>query len=347
MEYLILGGGSAGCVLAARLSEDADVKVTLVEAGRDLTLESMPAHVRSRYPGKAYADPDNIWPDLKAYMGAPLGNTDNREPRRYEQGRLLGGGSAVNAMVANRGAPGDYDEWGALGAEGWSFASALPYFKKLERDVDFDGPYHGKDGPIPIRRISPERMSPFVKAVSKSFEALGHTPRPDQNGEWLDGIYVGAIALSDRGERVPASVAYLTPEVRRRPNLRIITDHLAERLLLRRPARRGRRDRPGGGGRGRDAAGRRSDRFIGRHPYAGAADAQRHRARRAAAGQGVAVAHDVRGVGANLMEHPSTAVSTYLPPQSRLEDPDEHHDHAILRFSSSSVMRLRATCMPR
>src|ERR1700758_1499917 len=100
IDYLILGGGSAGCVLASRLSEDANVNVTLVEAGPNLTLETMPAHVRARYPGRAYIDPNNIWSSLTAYMGAPLGNTDNRQPRHYEQGRLLGGGSAVNAMVA-------------------------------------------------------------------------------------------------------------------------------------------------------------------------------------------------------------------------------------------------------
>src|SRR5689334_22282073 len=174
-DFLILGGGSAGCVLAARLSEDANVNVVLVEAGRDLTAETMPDHVRSRYPGRAYLDPANIWPDLTARMGPPPGNApDTRAPRRYEQGRLLGGGSAVNAMVANRGAPGDYDEWDELGAQGWSWANCLPYFRKLERDVDFGGPYHGKDGPIPIRRIKPERMSPFVKAVSDTLAARGY-----------------------------------------------------------------------------------------------------------------------------------------------------------------------------
>ena len=134
MHFLIIGGGSAGCVLAARLSEVESNRVTLVEAGRDLTEASMAPHVRTRYPGRAYIDDNNIWPDLKAYLGAAGGAS--RAPRRYEQGRLLGGGSSVNAMVANRGAPDDYDEWGRLGAAGWSWDAALPYFRKLERDVD-------------------------------------------------------------------------------------------------------------------------------------------------------------------------------------------------------------------
>ncbi|MBI4048981.1 MAG: GMC family oxidoreductase N-terminal domain-containing protein, partial [Devosia nanyangense] len=85
-DYLILGGGSAGCVLAARLTEDPAVNVVLVEAGPNLTLDTMAPHVRSRYPGQAYLDPGNIWPNLTAYLGAPLGNTDGRAPRRYEQG---------------------------------------------------------------------------------------------------------------------------------------------------------------------------------------------------------------------------------------------------------------------
>ena len=117
-DYLILGGGSAGCVLAARLTETGANSVTLVEAGRDLSAATMPPSIASRYPGRAYLDPDNIWPTLTAKMGAPRGNTDDRTARRYEQGRVLGGGSAVNAMVANRGGPSDYDEWGDDGRAG-------------------------------------------------------------------------------------------------------------------------------------------------------------------------------------------------------------------------------------
>jgi 5-(hydroxymethyl)furfural/furfural oxidase len=334
-DFLILGGGSAGCVLAARLSEDANVNVVLVEAGRDLTAETMPDHVRSRYPGRAYLDPANIWPDLTARMGPPPGNApDTRAPRRYEQGRLLGGGSAVNAMVANRGAPGDYDEWDELGAQGWSWANCLPYFRKLERDVDFGGPYHGKDGPIPIRRIKPERMSPFVKAVSDTLAARGYEKKPDQNGEWTDGIYVGAVAVSDKGERVPASIAYLTPEVRRRPNLRVLTDRLAERIVF-----EGRRAVgavvAAADGSGRETLNARQvvvssgalhgPALLMRSGIGPAAELSRH---------GIAVIADRPGVGENLMEHPSTAVSAYLPRHSRLTDLGEHHDHAILRFSS-------------
>jgi len=333
-DFLILGGGSAGCVLAARLTEDPANRVTLVEAGPSITLETMAPHVRSRYPGQAYLDPGNIWSSLTAYMGAPLGNTDNRQPRRYEQGRLLGGGSAVNAMVANRGAPGDYDEWGDLGAEGWSWDAALPYFKKLERDVDFDGEYHGKTGPIPIRRIKPDRMSPYVKALMDTFEAQGFAKKPDQNGKWTDGVYVGAVAVSDQGERVPTSVAYLTPEVRKRQNLNILTAHHALRLTSAGNRITGAIVKPLDGGPEKtltadevivSSGALHTPALLMRSGIGPGAELQKH---------GIAVLAARAGVGQNLMEHPSTAVSTYLPPHARLADLTEHHDHAILRYSS-------------
>lgn len=127
--------------------------------------------------GRAYLDPGNIWPNLTARFGA--GSIHGRpDERRYEQGRLLGGGSAINAMVANRGAPSDYDEWVELGAPGWSYDELLPFFRKLECDVDFSDKYHGKDGPIPIRRIPDAGLSPFVKAVRSSFRTLGTSNMP-------------------------------------------------------------------------------------------------------------------------------------------------------------------------
>lgn len=332
MEFLIIGGGSAGCVLAARLSEVASHKVTLVEAGRDVTQASMAPNVRSRYPGRAYIDDNNIWPDLKAYLGASGGAS--RGQRRYEQGRLLGGGSAVNAMVANRGAPDDYDEWGRLGADGWSWDAALPYFRKLERDADFDGPYHRKDGPIPIRRISDAKMSPLAKGVIASLKAQGFPLLPDQNGEWKDGVYVGAIAVSDTGERVPTSVAYLSDEVRRRPNLKIITDHLAERVVFEGHKAIGAVISPYAGGPSQTLG---ADRVI---VSAGALHSPALLMRSGVGPAatlsklGIPVVLDKASVGTNLMEHPSTAVSTYLPPAMRMTDLDEHHDHAILRFTS-------------
>ena len=123
--------------------------------------------------------------------------TAPRFSRGYEQARLLGGGSAINALMANRGAPEDYAEWQALGAEGWGWDDCLPYFLKIETDRDFNGPLHGQDGPLTIRRVSDDKISPFVERVMKTLDRRGHPIRPDQNGPWEDGIFRGAIAVSD------------------------------------------------------------------------------------------------------------------------------------------------------
>jgi 5-(hydroxymethyl)furfural/furfural oxidase len=346
-DYLILGGGSAGCVLASRLSEEPSDKVVLVEAGRNLTRETMPDNIRSRYPGRAFLDPANIWGSLTAYMGAPLGNTDNRTPRRYEQARVLGGGSAINAMVANRGAPGDYDEWGASGAEGWSWNVALPYFRKLERDCDFDDPhYHGRDGPIPIRRIRPERMSPFVKALCDTLVARGYPAKADQNGEWADGIYVGAVATSDTGDRVPASIAYLTSEVRRRPNLEVRTDFVAERLLFEGTRCTGAIVIPANGSSGPPltlAAGEtivscgaiHTPALFLRSGVGPGDDLQR---------LGIPVVAALAGVGRNLMEHPSTAVSASCRAPCALPISASTTTTPSCAFPPRSPMRRRATC---
>ncbi len=335
IDYLILGGGSAGCVLASRLSEDPTKQVVLVEAGRNISATTMPANIAARYPGGAYSDVNNIWPKLTAYIGAPRGSNAPRTPRRYEQGRVLGGGSAVNALVANRGGPSDYDEWGEMGAEGWSFDAALPYFRKLEHDYDIDNEWHGQTGPLPIRRITDAKRSPFVTGVMRALNNQGYPTLPDQNGKWQDGVYVGAIAKDENGRRVPTSVVYLSDAVRGRPNLRIITDHLAQTVTF----------------DGRKATGAVICRADGGGPTetltanevivsTGAihTPALLMRSGIGPADQlgkfNIPVVAQLAGVGRNLMEHPSTAVSTYLPPQSRLLDLDEHHDHAILRFSS-------------
>ncbi|WP_448785060.1 GMC family oxidoreductase [Brucella intermedia] len=333
IDYLILGGGSAGCALAARLSEDADFNIVLIEAGRDLRKATMPDNIRSRYPGLAYLDPNNIWTALKAVYGCARNGTPNASARTYEQARVLGGGSAINAMVANRGSPEDYDEWGALGAEGWSGEIALKYFKKIERDVDFDNEYHGQQGPIVVRRLPNDKISPFVSAVKETLHAQGQPVLPDQNGKWQDGIFPAAIAVSDDGERIPASIAYLTEEVRRRPNLTIVTDafvrvlHFLDKRVI---------------GAEIERSGKREVLFANETIVAMGGIHSAALLLRSGIGPqdelkplGIEVRNHLPGVGKNLMEHPMIAVSTYLPAQSRMRDMNEHHDQALLRWTSS------------
>ncbi len=334
IDYLVLGGGTAGCALAARLSEDADKQVVLVEAGRDLLAGQLPENIRTRYPGLAYLDSDNTWNDLSVTVSGAPTRVPNRTPRHYEQARVLGGGSAINAMVANRGAPGDYDEWGELGAAGWNGDIALQYFRKLERDCDFDNAYHGQTGPITVRRHHPERTSPFIAAVCESLISRGYPAREDQNGEWADGVFPAVIATTDDGERIPASIAYLTPEVRRRPNLRILTETQVDVLLFDGLRVSGARVVSKASGAQQLFAaqtivccgGIHSSALLLRSGIGPAVDLAK---------LGIAVKADRPGVGANLMEHPLVAVSTYLPPDSRIKDLSEHHDQALLRYSSN------------
>ena len=233
-DFIIVGGGSAGSVLANRLSAVSKNQVLLLEAGQDTPHGKVPAAVLDSYPGTAYLNPSYTWNKLKVTTEViSHNNPDERPPplRTYEQARILGGGSSINGQLANRGAPTDYDEWAERGATGWDWETCLPYFKKVERDMDFDGPWHGKDGRIPVRRIFPDLWPEHAKAVGKAFEEEGYKFIQDQNAEWEDGYF--PITISNAYERrVSAAIGYLDPGTRMRDNLTISTDTVAAELLF-------------------------------------------------------------------------------------------------------------------
>src|SRR5437667_312804 len=222
-DYIIVGGGSAGSVMANRLSAKSANKVLLCEAGQDTPHGKVPPEILDSYPGTAYFDPRFHWTELKVHTEVISHNRpeEDRPPlRKYEQARVLGGGSSINGQLANRGAPTDYEEWEARGAAGWNWNAVLPYFKKVERDMDFDGPWHGKDGRIPVRRIFPDMWCGHAKAVAKAFEEAGFSYIQDQNAEFKDGYFPITISnLYDR--RVSAAIGYLDPGTRLRSNLTI------------------------------------------------------------------------------------------------------------------------------
>src|SRR5258708_2158822 len=221
-DYAIAGGGSAGCVVASRLSADPSVRVLLIEAGGDMLPGEEPPEIRRPAPSVLFHGTRYMWPDLRV---VPF--REHTADRFYEQARVLGGGSSINAQVGNRGIPDDYDEWERLGAAGWGWKDVLPYFRKLEHDLDFAGnaEMHGSDGPIPLYRVPREEWPEFSKALAGVAQKAGLRNIVDQNGVFDDGYFSPAYT-NENDQRVSASMAYLSVPVRARPNLTIVTEAL-------------------------------------------------------------------------------------------------------------------------
>lgn len=227
-DYVIVGGGSAGCVLAARLSEDPQVRVCLIEAGpadRNILI-----HVPAGLVLLAKGQIAN-W-GLSTVPQAGLGGRCGYQPR----GKVLGGSSSVNAMIYIRGHAADYDGWAAEGNPGWSYADVLPYFKRSENNERGADEFHGVGGPLNVMDLrSPNRFgSLFVEAATQ----CGYARNSDFNGASLEGV--GPYQVTHRnGERMSAAKAYLTPITGGTPggaptrsNLSIVTDAQATRVLF-------------------------------------------------------------------------------------------------------------------
>ncbi len=334
-DIVILGGGSAGCVLASRLSEDPGSRVLLIEAGPDVKPGEAPASIASAYPGRAYFNKNWTWQGLAAAMGADRSNSGGPTIRPYEQGKLVGGGSSINGLGANRGAPSDYEEWVALGAAGWGWSDVLPYFRKLERDLDYgnDGRLHNDDGPLPIQRQKRADQAGFVRRVESELNARGYASRADQNGDWADGVFPAATNLDENGKRASAGMAYLTPTVRQRSNLTIWTETAVERVLFDGRRAVGARVRRSGAEAVAVAAGLvivcagalHSPALLQRSGVGPGGLLKRF---------GVDVVAAREGVGRNLQEHPSIGMSAFLPPVDRLGGDGRYHLQALLRWSS-------------
>jgi 5-(hydroxymethyl)furfural/furfural oxidase len=333
-DTIIVGGGSAGSVMAHRLSARSASKVLLCEAGQDTPPGNEPPEIRDSYSGTAYFDPRFHWTGLKVTTEVVSHNNPQENPpplRKYEQARVLGGGSSINGQLANRGAPSDYDEWEARGASGWSWNDVLPFFKKVERDLDFDGPWHGKDGRIPVRRIPQAHWTAHAQAAAEACKLAGYRFLPDQNGEFVDGYFPVTHSNQDE-QRVSAAMGYLDRETRKRANLTISTDTEVKELLFDGTRCVGVKARVDG----------REQEFRGREVIlsCGAIHSPAHLLR-AGIGpvghlkeMGVPVVMGLEGVGQRLMDHPSISLSSFIRPRARMNAHTRRHVQVALRYSS-------------
>jgi choline dehydrogenase len=219
-DYIVVGAGSAGCVIAARLTEDPSIRVLLLEAGGE---DRSPwIHIPLGY-GKTIADPRVNW----CYETEPDPNLNGRRVF-WPRGKVLGGSSSINGLLYVRGQAEDFDHWRQLGNEGWSFADVLPYFKRSEGRRGAGGELHGRDGPLTVSDLGEQH--PLCEAYIQAAQDCGIPRNDDFNAEVQEGVGYYHVTARN-GRRCSAATAFLRPAMKR-PNLKVLTRAHAARVLF-------------------------------------------------------------------------------------------------------------------
>ena len=328
-DVIVVGAGSAGAPLAARLSEDPGRRVLLLEAGSDWRAADAVPALRSPNIIPFMHDPAHQarwqWPKLMARRTAA------QEPRFYWRGRALGGSSTVNAQIAIRGVPAAFDGWAAAGCRGWAAKDVLPLFDLIEDDERGAARGVRHAGPLPVYRAPLEQWGPVDLALRDAALGCGYPWNEDQNAAEGEGISCHPINSRD-GRRVTTNDAYLEP-ARARSNLDICGEALVDRVLFEGRRAVGVRVRFGDGEwqdvRGHEvvlAAGAVHSPAILLRSGIGPAEQLRD--------LGIPLVQANEAVGRHLMDHPVIRATLHLKPEHRARDPDARHTNCCVTYSS-------------